>query len=119
MAFSSSGSSSTSRIGEPASSATLSRRRTTSSRSFDSRSACVPCRPLVLEPLEPAIGHRQVGEDELEVEPLEVAGRVDAAVGVRVGRILERADDVEQRVGVAQPREVVRGQLLRADMALG
>ena len=67
----------------------------------------------------PALGHRQVGEHELEVEPLEVAGGVDAAVGMRVGRILERADDVEQRVGVAQPREVVGRQFLGPDVALG
>ena len=72
-----------------------------------------------LEPLEPSLGHRQVGQDELEVEPLEVAGRVDAAVRVRDGRVLERADDVEQRVGVAQPREVVGRQLLGPDVALG
>ena len=95
------------------------RRTTTSSRSFASRSAGVPWRPLPLQPLEPALGHREVGEDELEVEPLEVARRVDAAVGMRVGRVLERADDVEQRVGVAQPREVVGRQLLGADVALG
>ena len=56
-----------------------------------------------LEPLDPALGHRQVGQQELEVEPLEVARRVDAAVGVRVGRVLERADDVEQRIRIAQP----------------
>ncbi len=72
-----------------------------------------------LEPLDPALGHRQVGEQELEVEPLEVARRVDAAVGVRVGRVLERADDVEQRVRVAQPGEVVGRQLLGPDVALG
>jgi hypothetical protein len=26
---------------------------------------------------------------------------------MRIGRVLERADDVQQRIGVAQPREVV------------
>ena len=72
-----------------------------------------------LEPLDAALGHRQVGEHELEVEPLEVARRVDAAVGMRVGRVLEGADDVEQRVGVAQPGEVVGRQLLGPDVALG
>ena len=64
-----------------------------------------------------AIG--EVGEHELEVEPLEVARRVDAPVGMRVGRVLERADDVEQRVRVAQPGEVVGRQLLGPDVALG
>ena len=72
-----------------------------------------------LEPLDPALGHRQVGQQELEVEPLEVAGRVDAAVRMRIGRVLEGADDVEQRVRIAQPGEVVGRQLLGPDVALG
>ena len=38
---------------------------------------------------------------------------------MRDGRVLEGADDVEQRVGVAQPRELLGGQLLGADVALG
>ena len=79
----------------------------------------MPWRPLPCEPLEAALGHRQVGERELEVELLEVAGRVDAARRVRVRRVLERADDVEQRIGVAQPGEVVGRQLLGPDAALG
>ena len=46
------------------------------------------------------------------------AGSTDA-LGVRDGRILERADHVEQRVGLAQPRQVLGRQLLGADPALG
>ena len=72
-----------------------------------------------LEPFQPAFGHRQVGEDELEVEPLDVAGGVDAPVGMRVRRVLECADDVQQGVEIAQAREVVGRQLLGADVALG
>ena len=72
-----------------------------------------------LEPLEPALGHREVGERELEIELLEVARGIDAARRMRVGRILERADDVQQRVRVPQPREVVGRQLLGADATLG
>ena len=72
-----------------------------------------------LEPLDPALGHREVREQELEVEPLDVARRVDAAVRVRVRRVLERPDDVEQRVRVAQPGEVVGRQLLGPDVAFG
>ena len=72
-----------------------------------------------LESLDPPLGHRQVREQELQVEPFDVAGRVDAAVGVRIGRVLERADDVEQRVGIAQPSEMVGRQLLGADVAFG
>ena len=78
-----------------------------------------PVPAAALQPLEAALGHRQVGQDELEVEALEVARRVDAAVGMRVRRVLEGADHVEQRVGVAQPRQVVGRQLLGADVPLG
>ena len=72
-----------------------------------------------LEPLEPSLGHGEIGEEELEVEPLEVARRVDGALRVRVGRVLERPDDVEQGVRIAEPGEVLGGQLLGADVALG
>ena len=71
-----------------------------------------------LEPLEPSLGHRQVGHQELEIEPLEVAHRVDTAVGMRIRRVLERPGDVEQRVRIAQPAQVVGGQLLGPDMPL-
>ena len=46
------------------------------------------------------------------------AGSTDA-VRVRQRRILERPDDVEQRVGLAQPGEVLGRQLLGPDVALG
>ena len=72
-----------------------------------------------LEALEPALGHREVGERELEIELLEIACGIDAAGGMWVGRILERADDVEQRVRVPQPREMVGGQLLGAHPTFG
>ncbi len=71
-----------------------------------------------LESLQPPLGHREVGEDELEVELLEVASGIHAARRMRMGRILERADDVQERVGVAQPREVVRRELLGPDPTL-
>ena len=108
-----------SRIGVPASSPVLSRPSTTSSRSVGLALGRVPWRPLPLEALQAALGHGQVGEHELEVELVEVAGRVDAPVRVRVGRVLERAHDVEQRIGVAQPRQVVGRQLLGPDAPLG
>ena len=83
IAFSSSGSSSTSRIGVPG----LERLVEPPQDDFlalvrlrarpGSRAGRCP------EPLEAALGHRQVGQDELEVEALEVAGGVDAAVGMR------------------------------------
>ena len=96
----------------------LSRPRTASSRSFASRSAGVPWRPLCLQPLEAALDEGEVGQDELGVEPVEIAGRVDRALRMRVGRVLERADDVEQRVRVAEPGEVLGRQVLRPDVAL-
>ena len=71
------------------------------------------------QPFEASIGHRQVRHEELEVEPLEVAGRVDTPLRVGHGRVLERADHVEQRIGVAQPREMVGRQLLGPDVPLG
>ena len=70
------------------------------------------------EPFQAPVDHRQVGQDELEVEALDVALGVDAPVGVRIRRILEGADDVEQRVGVPQPRQVLGRQLLGPHAAL-
>ena len=68
---------------------------------------------------EAAIGHREIGQHELEIEPLEVAPGIDAPFGMRVRRVLERADHVQQGIGVPQPREVFGRQLLGADVALG
>ena len=92
--------------------------RTTSSRSFDSRSAGDPVAAARLQPLEPPIDEGEVGDDELEVEPVEVAPRVDRALRVGMRVVLERPDDVEQRVRLAEPGEVLGGQLLGPDAAL-
>ena len=78
-----------------------------------------PVAPAALQSFEPALGHREVGEDELEIEPLQVAGRVDAAVRMRVRRILEGADDVQERVRVPEPCQVVGRELVRPDVSLG
>ena len=43
-----------------------------------------------------------VGEHELQQHVLDVAGRVDALLGVRDGVVVERAHDVDQRVLLAQ-----------------
>ena len=56
---------------------------------------------------------RKIREDELQVQPLDVAQRIDRAVRVGHGRVLERADDVEHLVGGAQPRELIGGNLGR------
>ena len=96
-----------------------SRSRISSSRSFASRSAGVPWWPVAPSRSTPLLDHRQVGQDELEVQALEVAPRVDRAVGMGHAGVLEGAHDVEQRVGFAQPGEVLGRQLLGADVALG
>ena len=104
--------------GGPASSASFNRARTTSSRSFDSRSGGRAVATAHLEPLDPPVDEREVRDDELEVEALEVPGGVDRALGVRVRRVLECPDHVEQRVGLAQAGEMLGRQLLRSDPAL-
>ncbi len=78
-----------------------------------------PVAPGRAEPLEPALGHRKVGEDELEVKPLDVTPRVDRSFGVGHGRVLEDAHDMEQGVRIAEPGKVLGRQLLRPDAALG
>ncbi len=72
-----------------------------------------------LQSFDPSLSHGQVSHQELEIEPLDIPGRVDAAVGVRVARVLEGPDDMEQGVRVTQPGKMVGRQLLRADMTLG
>ena len=75
--------------------------------------------PGGLEPFEAPLGHRQVGQDELEVQPLQVTPRVDGAFRVGHRRILEGAHDMEQGVGIAQAGEVLGRQLLGPDPAFG
>jgi len=55
-----------------------------------------------------------IGEQELEVQRRHVSQRVDRAFGVRHGWIRERANEVHERVGVAELAE-----LLRADAFTG
>ena len=75
------------------------------------RRAVAARRPQLLDaPLD----HAQVGEHELQLQPLDVAPGVDGAVGMRHGRVVERPHHVEQRVGVAQA-----GQLVGRDVAPG
>jgi hypothetical protein len=46
---------------------------------------------------------------KLQVQLLDVAPRIHGSLRMGDGRILERADDVEQLVGGAQPRELIAG----------
>ena len=57
--------------------------------------------------LDALLDHGQVGERELQLEALDVAPRVDAAVGMRHRRVVERPHHVEQRVGVPQAGQLV------------
>jgi hypothetical protein len=78
-----------------------------------------PVTPGRTEALEPSLGDRQVGHRELQVEPFEVAPRIDRTVPMRDGRIVECADHVEESLRIAEPREVLGRQLLSPDPALG
>ena len=60
----------------------------------------------LFEAVEPALDQRVVGEDELEVDGVHVAQRIDAAVRMRNLGVLESAHDVQQRVHRLQLREV-------------
>ena len=60
----------------------------------------------------------QVGEDQLGVDRLDVVGRVDAAVDVDDVLVVERADDLADRVGLADVREELVAQALALGRAL-
>ena len=56
-------------------------------------------------------GHEHlVGEQQLEVDRLGVGDRIDAAVGVRDGLVVEAAHDVRQRVRCAQVPEILAAE---------
>ena len=55
-----------------------------------------------IEPLQPPLDDGEVGEDELQVQRLDVARRVDGAVGMRHGLVLEGAHDVDEGVRAVQ-----------------
>ena len=71
------------------------------------------------EPLQPAVHDRQIRQDELQVELLEVPPGVDGPGCMRQRWVVPRADHVEQRIGVAKSGEVLRRKLLGAHVALG
>ena len=55
---------------------------------------------ILLQPLQTALCDAEVREDQLVFHRLRVARRIDRAGRVRHRRILERAQDVDERVGV-------------------
>src|SRR2546430_800421 len=59
-----------------------------------------------LEAVEAAVEDREVGEDQLEIESLEIPGRIDGAGRVGHGRVIERSDDVEERIRFTKPGEM-------------
>ena len=54
----------------------------------------------------------EVGEDQLRLDRLDVARGVDAALGVDDVRVAVRADDVDERVGLADVREELVAEAL-------
>ena len=56
----------------------------------------------------------KVGEDELQVEGVDVAGRVDGAFGVRHGLVPKRANHVHQSVGTVERGLDLRARALAA-----
>ena len=60
---------------------------------------------LLADPAEPALDLVVVGEDQLGLDRLDVGERVDAAVGVRHVGFGVAADDVADRVGLADRGE--------------
>ena len=60
-----------------------------------------PVPAAALQALEAPLDQGKIGQDELEVEPFEIAGRIDAALGMRYRGVLERPDDVQQRIRFA------------------
>src|SRR5947208_14680937 len=51
---------------------------------------------LNLEPLDALLDNRKIGEDEFEVQTLDIATRINRLVRMWHGRVLERANDVQQ-----------------------
>ena len=67
---------------------------------------------ILLEPFEPALGDAEVREDQLVFHRLRVARRIDRPRRMRHRRIVEGAEDVDERVGVLVGGDV--DQRLRA-----
>ncbi len=55
---------------------------------------------ILLQPLQPALGHAEVGEDQLVFHRLSIARRIDRPRGVGNGRIAERPQHMNKRVRV-------------------
>ena len=64
-----------------------------------------PPRACLVDALEAPLGLLEVGEHELGLDRLDVAQRVDAALGVDHVLVAVRAHDVHDRVGLADVRE--------------
>ena len=64
------------------------------------------------EPFDPAVDNLEVREDQLEVDGLDVADGIDAAVDVNDIVVVEAADDVNDRVALADVGEELIAQTL-------
>ena len=119
IAFASSASRPRSRIGVPASRPSWMRRRTTSSRSFASRSAGVPWRPLPFR----RSSRRSAMARSASMNSRSSCSRSRAGSTLPAGCGMAGSSNARttwsSASAVAQPREVVGRQLLGADAALG
>src|SRR5256885_1233759 len=60
----------------------------------------------------------EIGQDELEIELLDVACRINRPRGRRKRWVVEGTHDMDERVRVPQAGEMLGRQLLRSDVAL-
>ena len=60
-----------------------------------------------LQLLQALLDHAEVGQRELQLQLLHVAGRIDAQERVGDGIAGEGTDDMQQRVGIAEPSQLI------------
>src|SRR5207248_6194321 len=67
---------------------------------------------LRAEPFGAALHNAQIGDEQLELEGRRVPSWIDVALDVRDRGVTERADDMDQRVGVPKLAELLRPDAL-------
>ena len=70
------------------------------------------------ETLDPPVDEGEIGQDELEIELLDVACRINRPRGRRKRWVVEGTHDMDERVRLPQAGEMLGRQLLRSDVAL-
>src|SRR5690606_38665122 len=69
----------------------------------------------LLHALQPTLDRLEIGQRELQVDDLPVPDRIDGAEDVRDVRVVEAADDLDDRIHLADVRE----ELVAETLALG